>query len=87
MTVACRMVNCPHNNENICSATTILINQDGRCFDLAKGFRPEEASKIREEYKLDIEDVEIVENTEQSQEVAEETLNDTNRGDEPNDNE
>ena len=68
MTVACRMMNCPHNNENICSAHTILINPDGRCFDLLKGFRPEEAAKIRNEFKLNIEDVDIVEKDNEYQE-------------------
>lgn len=59
MTVACRMMNCPLNNESICSAQTILIDRDGRCFDLIKGFSQEEINKIVNDIKRQvIEDVE-----------------------------
>jgi len=61
MTVTCRIVNCPYNNESICSAKTILINHEGRCFDLIKGFRPEESEIIKSTNKIYIEDVETQE--------------------------
>ena len=61
MTVTCRMINCPLYDNGFCCSESILITNDGRCFNLIRGFAPDDVQKIREESKIYIEDVEIVE--------------------------
>lgn len=59
MTVACRFKNCPLNNNDFCCAESILIDNVGRCFNLVRGFSPEDDKKLRETTHMDIEEVEF----------------------------
>ena len=61
MTVACRMTNCPLYDNGLCCGESILIANDGRCFNLIRGFAPDDVPKIREESKMDIEEIEVTE--------------------------
>lgn len=63
MTVACRIVDCPLNDNQFCCDNSILIGRDGRCYNLIKGFTPEDEKKLKEISKIDIEDVVFDENT------------------------
>lgn len=49
MTVACRVIGCPQNSSGFCCAETILINRNGNCFDLIRGFSPVNELPIRKE--------------------------------------
>ena len=49
MNVVCKATMCPHNNDGFCCADTILINPAGNCFDLLRGFNPENEAVIRRE--------------------------------------
>ena len=61
MTVACRMMNCPLYDNGFCCGESILISNDGRCFNLIRGFAPDDVKKINEESKMHIEEIEIIE--------------------------
>lgn len=59
MTVACRVNNCPLYDNGFCCDESILIMQDGRCFNLIRGFSSDDEKKLREESIMHIEDIEI----------------------------
>lgn len=74
MIVACRVVNCPLYNNGFCCSETILITGDGKCFDLMKGFTPEQSKQIKKTLKIPkIEDVETVEINKPKEEIKEES--------------
>ena len=78
MTVACKMTNCPLYDNGLCCAESILIANDGRCFNLIRGFAPDDVPKIREESKMNIEEIEVVEVTPNDNASEEETKDDNN---------
>lgn len=68
MTVACRKIDCPLNDNNFCCGESILINNQGMCFNLIKGFAPDDIPKIKEQSKMNIEEIEFEEEKSISQE-------------------
>ena len=55
------MMNCPLYDNGLCCGESILITNDGRCFNLIRGFAPDDIPKIKEESIINIEDIEITE--------------------------
>ena len=81
MTVACKMINCPLNDNGFCCSESILITNNGQCFNLIRGFAQNDIEKLREESKINIEDVEF-NDLENSSEEKEEEKDDSIRCDE-----
>ena len=67
MTVACRVTACPLNDKEFCCDDVILIGADGRCHNLTKGFAPDDIDELKENSKMDIEDIIIDKSTEKTE--------------------
>ena len=72
MTVTCRMTNCPFYEDGFCCNETILITNDGKCFDLIKGFTQEQFEQVKKIITPSkIEDIEINEINKSENELKE----------------
>ena len=61
MTVTCKRKDCPLNDNNFCCSESILINNNGMCFNLIKGFAEDDIPKLKKESKMNIEEIDIEE--------------------------